>query len=214
MALSDHKMPTLGNFHKVVCDCLGLWASDNNDVTFTVPATEKSRREALRKSFDAIKMTDELYGSLEELIAVTTQIAPQDAKLTKKDRTVQAWVQELARSDFRSHDEFVELGQFIEAMIEERYSRYGVSPFAVRFYRSALMYYREYLRECPATPVETYPLFVSQTLTALAKVLTAESFPHGSWICEPHSDSPWPLVDFLDSALSKCNVSRHKLYQF
>ena len=214
MALTDHKMPTLGYFNKVVCDCLGLWASDNNDITFTVPATEKSRRAALHEAFEAIKKADGIYGSLNDLVAVTTQIAPQEATLTKKDRTVQAWVQELARSDFGSYDEFVELGQFIEALIEERYARYGVSQLAVCFYRSATMYYREFLRECPATQSNPYHHFLGQTLTRLVRTLVAESPAGTIWPCAIPAESQWPLVDFLDSALSECGVSRHKLNQF
>ncbi|MHA6578459.1 hypothetical protein [Pseudomonas yamanorum] len=75
-------MPTLGYFNKVACDCLGLWARDNIDVTFTVHATEKSRRAALHEAFETIKKADGVYGSLNKLVAVTTQIAPQEAALT------------------------------------------------------------------------------------------------------------------------------------
>lgn len=214
MTLTDHKMPTLGYFNKVVCDCLGLWVSDNNDITFTVPATERSRLAALHEAFEAIKKADGVYGSLNDLVAVTTKIAPQEATLTKKDRTVQAWVQELARSDFGSHDEFVELRQFIEALIEERYTHYGVSQLAVCFYRSATMYYREFLRECPATQANPYHHFLGQTLTRLVRTLVAESPAGTIWPCAIPAESQWPLVDFLDSALSECGISRHKLYQF
>jgi hypothetical protein len=207
-------MPTLGDFHKVVCDCLGLWASENNDVIFTVPATEKSRREALSKAFDKVKKTDDLYGSHEELVAVTTQIAPKNATVTKKDRTVQAWVQELSRTDFGSHAELDELGQYIEAIIDERYSRHGVSQLAVCFYRSAMMYYREFLRECPATQANAYDHFLNQILTSLITSLAAELHKGTSLPFADRGDSPWPLVAFLDSALSESGISRHKLYQF
>lgn len=214
MALTDHKMPTLGYFNKVICDCLGLWASDNNDITFTVPATEKSRLAALHEAFEAIKKAGGAYGSLNDLVAVTTQISPREATLTKKDRTVQAWVQELARSDFGSYDEFVEHGRFIEALIEERYANYGVLQLAVCFYRSAMMYYREFLRECPATQANPYDHFLGQTLRRLVRTLVAESPAGTIWPCAIPAESQWPLVDFLDSVLSECGVSRHKLYQF
>lgn len=78
------KLPTLGYFHKVVCDTLGLWSSENEDVTFHVAATEKDRRTALRQAFEAIKKEDGGYGTLDDLIAVTTQFAPKEAQKVKK----------------------------------------------------------------------------------------------------------------------------------
>jgi hypothetical protein len=214
MLLNDHKMPTLGHFHKVVCECLGLWGSENTDVIFTLSATEESRRAALRSAFEAIQKTEGMYGTLDELVAVTTKIAPPEATLTKKERTVQAWVQELSRSDFSSHDEFLELGQFIEGLIRERYARYDVSQMAVSFYRSSTTYYREFLRECPSTQADTYQNFIGQTLTSLVRALVAESSEGEIWPYAIDSENPWPLANFLDRALVKCEKSRHKLYQF
>ncbi|SDS83491.1 hypothetical protein SAMN05216198_2910 [Halopseudomonas litoralis] len=84
MLPTSNQLPTLGYLHKVVCDCLGLWTSDNQDVTFNVTATEKDRRAALRKAFQSIKKDDGLYGALDDLVAVTTQLAPKDAQKVKK----------------------------------------------------------------------------------------------------------------------------------
>ena len=78
------QLPTLGYLHKVVCDCLGLWSSDNEDVTFLVTATEKERRAALRQAFEAIRKEDGMYESLDDLVAVTTQLAPTDSQKAKK----------------------------------------------------------------------------------------------------------------------------------
>ena len=80
MLPTTNQLPTLGYLHKVICDSLGLWNSDNEDVTFHVTATEQERRTALRQAFDAIKKEDGVYGSLDDLVAVTTQFAPKDSQ--------------------------------------------------------------------------------------------------------------------------------------
>lgn len=57
MKPANYQLPTLGQFTKVLCDCLGLWSSNGIDVEFHVPASEKARREALRSAFELIKKT-------------------------------------------------------------------------------------------------------------------------------------------------------------
>lgn len=145
MLPATNQLPTLGYLHKVVCDCLGLWNSDNEDVTFHVTATEKDRRTALRQAFEAIKKEDGVYGSLDDLVAVTAQFAPTDTQKVKKSRTIQAYVNHLSKTDFESVDEYIELRQYIEVLLTERYSRWGVSELAVSFYVSALAHYREFV---------------------------------------------------------------------
>lgn len=58
MLSTPNQLPTLGYLHKVVCDCLGLWNSDNEDITFHVSATEKEIRTQLRQAFETIKRDD------------------------------------------------------------------------------------------------------------------------------------------------------------
>lgn len=58
MLPTTNQLPTLGHVHKVVCDILGLWNSDDKDVTFHVAATEKDRRTALRQAFESINNED------------------------------------------------------------------------------------------------------------------------------------------------------------
>ncbi len=164
------QLPTLGYLHKVVCDCLGLWNSDNEDVTFLVTATEKERRAALRQAFEAIRKEDGMYGSLDDLVAVTTQLAPTDSQKAKKSRTIQAYVNHLSKSDFESVDEYSELYEYIEALLTERYSRWGVSELAVSFYVSALAHYREFVREHACNTqnqASSYQWFLSQNLHLL-----------------------------------------------
>lgn len=84
MLPTTNQLPTLGYLHKVVCDCLGLRHSDNEDITFPVAATEKDRRKALQQAFEAIKQKDGMYGSHADLLAVAPQFAPKDMETVKK----------------------------------------------------------------------------------------------------------------------------------
>ena len=88
MPLTIQHMPTLGHFNKIICDCLGLWSSETKDIIFNVPATENERRKALGEAFDSIRKNDGLYGSLDELISVTTKTSPKQKEVIKKSLTI------------------------------------------------------------------------------------------------------------------------------
>lgn len=211
-----NQLPTLGYMHKVVCDCLGLWGSDNDEVTFNVAATEKDRRIALRKAFDAIKKEDGTYGSSEDLIAVTIQLAPKDTQRVKKNRTIQAYVSHFSKTDFESDDEYHELQQYIEALLVERYSGWGVSELAVSFYFSALGHYREFVREyaCNAkSQMYSFQCFLSQDLRALSTTLTRKFLSEDAWT-DAALNEPWPLKRFAEDACRLAGVSQHKLHQY
>ena len=216
MLPTTNQLPTLGYLHKIVCDCLGLWHSDNDDVTFQVPATEKERRKALQLAFQAIKKEDGTYGSFEEVNAATAQFAPPDKREVKKSRTIQAYVTHLSKSDFESVDEFCEIREYIEVLLTERYSNWGISELAVRFYFSALTHYREFVREhaCNAQG-QTHSLqcFLAQDLRALLKTLTRELLPVDAWP-EDALDEPWPLKGFADEASQITGITLHKLHQY
>jgi len=216
MLPTTNQLPTLGYLHKVVCDCLGLWNSDNEDVIFHIAATEKDRRTALRQSFEKIKKEGGGYGSLNDLIAVTTNFSPKDTQKVKKSRTIQTYVKHLSKIDFESVDEYSELRQYIEALIAERYSPWGISELAVRFYRSALGHYREFVREyaCNAqSQTYSFQCFLSQDLRALSKTLTHELLPDDAWP-DAALNEPWPLKAFADDACRITDISLHKLHQY
>ncbi|WP_153053789.1 hypothetical protein [Delftia acidovorans] len=216
MLRTTNQLPTLGHLHKVVCDCLGLWSSDNEDVTFHVAATEKERRTALRQAFEKIKKEGSGHGSFDDLIAVTTHFAPKDTQKVKKSRTIQAYVNHLSKTDFESEDEYSELHQYIKTLLTERYSLWGVSELAVRFYISSLGHYREFVREhaCNAqTQAHSFQYFVSQNLRALSKTLTNELLPDDTWPYVPLNE-PWPLKAFADAACQVTGISLHKLHQY
>jgi hypothetical protein len=202
--------------HKIVCDCLGLWHSDNEDVTFHVSATEKERRKALRQAFEAIKKEDGTYGSFEEVKATTEQFTPPDTRKVKKSRTIQAYVNHLSKSDFESVDEFCELHEYIKVLLNQRYSSRGVSDLAVRFYFAGLSHYREFVREhaCNAqSQTHSFQYFVSLDLRALLKTLTRELLPADAWP-EDALDVQWPLMRFADAACRITGISLHKLHQY
>ena len=216
MLPTTNKLPTLGYLHKVVCDCLGLWNSDNEDITFDAAATEKERRTALRQAFEAIKKNDDMYGSLDDLVVVTTQLAPKDTQKVKKSKTIQAYANHLSKTDFESVHEYRELHQYIEALLTERYSRWGISELAVSFYVSALAHYREFVREhaCNAQSQNySYQCFLSQDLRLLTRTLTQELLPDDTWP-DAALDEPWPLKGFADAASRITGISLHKLHQY
>lgn len=100
MKPANYQLPTLGQFTKVLCDCLGLWSSNGIDVEFHVPASEKARREALISAFELIKKEKGTYGSLNDLVSVTAQIAPESKQEIKKNKTIQSYVLHLAKEDY------------------------------------------------------------------------------------------------------------------
>ncbi len=210
-------MPTLGYFNKIMCDCLGLWVSESKDVTFNVPASEKDRRAALSSAFESIKKQNGTYGSLDELVSVTSQTAPKMRPEVKKSKTIQSYVSHLSKDDFESHYEFMELKEYIETLIYERFSKWGVSELAVKFYSSSMMYYREYVRELSSSSEDqshAYQYFLSSTLIDLAKSLANEESTSQVWPCANDDETRWPLRTFIDSVSNACGVSLHRLHQF
>lgn len=216
MLPATNQLPTLGYLHKVICDSLGLWNSDNEDVTFHVTATEQERRTALRQAFDVIKKEDDVYGSLDDLVAVTIQFAPKDSQSVKKSRTIQSYVNHLSKTDFESLEEYMELRQYIIVLLNERYARWGLAELAVSFYVSALAHYREFIREyaCDAQSQKySYQCFLSQYLRLLTGALTRELLPDDTWP-DAALNEPWPLKGFADAACKITGTSLHKLHQY
>lgn len=216
MLPTTDQLPTLGFLHKAVCDCLGLWNSENEDFTFHVSATEKERRAALRQAFKAVETDNGTFGSLDDLAVVTAQLAPKDAQKVKKSRTIQAYVNYLSKSDFESFDEYLELSQYIQTLITERYARWNVSEFAIDFYVSAFAHYREFVREYACnthSQTSSYQWFLSQDLIELTKVLARATSHGNTWPAEDQ-DEQWPLRSFADLACSITGISLHKLHQY
>ena len=217
MLPTTNQLPTLGHLHKVVCDCLGLWSSDNEDIIFHVAASEKDRRTALRQAFEALKEEDgTMYGSLDDLVVVTTQFAPKDTQEVKKSRTIQNYVNHFSKTDFESVHEYSEFQQYIVVLLTERYSSWGVSELAVNFYVTALAHYREFVREhaCNAQSQNySYQCFLGQDLRLLTRTLTRDLLPDDAFP-DAALDEPWPLKGFANAASRITGITLHKLHQY
>jgi hypothetical protein len=216
MLTATNQLPTLGYLHKVVCDCLGLWNSENEDFTFHIDATEKEQRTALRQAFNKIKKEDGRYGSLNDLLAVTVQFAPTSTQKIRKSRTIQSYVNHLSKSDFESIDEYIELRQYIETLITERYSKYGVARLAVSFYVSALGHYREFIREYACNKQNqnnSFQYFINKDLHLLLRELIREQLPNSIWP-KTERNNHWPLKGFADMVCQITSISMHQLHQY
>lgn len=213
MSPIDLRFPTLGHFNKVLCDCLGLWNSDGETVEFHVPAGEKARREALNSAFEAIKRDNGTYGALDELLSVTTKIAPQSKQEIKKSKTIQSYVIHFAKEDYASYEELVELTSYIKILIHEKYKPWGISEVVAKLYSSALLHYREFIREFAVTSfncMEAYQGFLAGTMIDLTRALAgAESRTTQGIIA-----SRYPLKDFVERACKDGELTPYKLHQF
>lgn len=213
MSPIDLRFPTLGHFNKVLCDCLGLWNSDGKTVEFHVPAGEKARREALNSAFEAIKRDNGTYGSLDELVSVTTKTAPQSKQEIKKSKTIQSYVIHFAKEDYASYEELVELTSYIKILIHEKYKPWGISEVVAKLYSSALLHYREFIREFAVASIncmEAYQSFLAGTMIDLTRALAGVE----SRTTQGIITSRYPLKDFVDRACKDCEVTPYKLHQF
>lgn len=217
MSPTDFQFPTLGHFNKVLCDCLGLWSSDSKNVEFHVPASEQARRVALRSAFEAIKRGNGTYGSLDDLVSVTTQIAPESKQEVKKSKTIQSYVSYLAKEDYSSYEELKELTGYIEILTHEKYGTSRTSDLAAKLYTSALLHYREFIREYSATSedcIDAYQGFLAGTMIDLVRAIADVDPRPINKLGNNKETSRWPLRDFIENACKEYGVTPYKLHQF
>lgn len=217
MSPTNFQFPTLGYFNKVLCDCLGLWSSDGKSVEFHVPASEKSRREALRSAFESIKRENGTYGSLDELVSVTTQISPESKDEVKKSKTIQSYVLHLAKQDYASYEELMELTGYVEILAREKYKPWNISDVVAKIYTSALLHYREFIREYSATSegcMAAYQGFLAGTMIDLARAIANIESRGKKPLDKSTETSIWPLREFVEKACKAGEVTPYKLHQF
>ncbi|QFS88958.1 MULTISPECIES: hypothetical protein [unclassified Marinobacter] len=219
MSLDTQRMPTLGYFNKIICDSLGLWSSDPKDISFNVPANEEERKKALQDAFCAIKNDNGSYGTISELISVTTETAPGHQEIVRKNKTIQSHINYFSKEDFASYHELMDFKGYIKIVIEDVYKSPELSSFAYKIYESALMYYREFIREHAAKPgkhLDSYIFFVKSTLIDLIGSLAKEFSIDKNHLFHRANPKPndWPLRTFVDSVTELCGVSLHRLHQF
>jgi hypothetical protein len=216
MQSTTNQLLTLGRVHKIICDSLGVWSSENEELNFHIGPTEKDRRAALHQAFEEIKKEDSTYGNLESLLEATTRLAPEDTWQVKKSRTIQSYVNHFSKVDFESVNELSEFQQYIEALLTERYAKSGASELAIQFYRSAIGHYREFVREhaCNAeSQTESIQWFLVQELRMVLKAATQEILPCDTWPDYSLSEQ-WPLKVFAEAACQVTGISLHKLHQY
>ncbi|MDO6642103.1 hypothetical protein Q4557_19305 [Shewanella sp. 5_MG-2023] len=209
--------PTLGEFHKVVCDSLGLWSDEKLETTFYVPATEKERRQALEASFSLVEDNKEGQASIQDLLSATCQLAPDNKRISILLKTVRAYVIQYAKNDFNTIREFTEFQNYMLQVIEERYPQPETSHLAKEYYLHALEYYREWVREFVvdhgAIP-ETYQYFVNNVLKSIViNLVSHHALGDRDWLQQTLQDD-WPLRRLIDELLANAGSSVYKLCQY
>ena len=167
MSSAMKTMPTLGYFNKVICDCLGIWSSEKNDIVFNVPATEEERRKKLREAFHSISKDDGSYGSFDELLSITSKTSPEAKEVIRKNRTIQDHTNYLSKEDFSSHHEFIEFKDYINIVISDKYDNKSLATMATEVYWLSMQYYKEFVREHAIKPgyeLDAYLFFVKSIL--------------------------------------------------
>lgn len=169
----------------------------------------------MRSAFEAIKRENGTYGSLDELVSVTTQIAPESKQEVKKSKTIQSYVSYLAKEDYSSYEELRELTGYIEILVHEKYGASKVSDLAAKLYTSALLHYREFIREYSATSedcIDAYQAFLAGTMIDLVRAISNVE-PRGV-LGKSTETSRWPLREFVEKFCKETGVTPYKLHQF
>lgn len=123
----------------------------------------------------------------------------------------------LAREDYASHEELIELTGYIEILAREKYKLGKVSELVVKIYSSALLHYREFIREYSATSevcMTAYQGFLAGTMIDLVRAI-ANVEPRGSSHLDSSAEtSRWPLREFVEKACKAGEVTSYNLHQF
>ncbi|WP_425628621.1 hypothetical protein [Vibrio neptunius] len=210
-------VPTLGEFHKVVCDSLGLWSDEKIEATFYVPATEKERRQALQGSFSLVAAKNHSGFNIQELLNATRQLAPDNKLVSKQHKTIRSYVIQYAKNDFSTIEEYKEFQNYVLQVIGERYPEHATAHLAKNYYLHALEYYREWVREFVivggAIP-EAYQYFVNNVLKSIIiSLVSHHALGDRDWLQETLQDN-WPMRRLIDELLANADSSIYKLSQY
>ncbi len=216
MNTSTFSMPTLSQFHKILCDVLNVWHDDTQKTPFRVPPTEIEHRKVIE---DALEHLKNLYGqvTLEALIEETTKRVPKIRSRTKQHRSVRAAVASYAKQGFYHVDELRTLTESVSQLIAKRYPNKVEASLAASFYRQAMEYYAEWIREftfVEESIPQAYEYFINQVFKSLLVNLVSQvGYPQLSNLqAILHND--WPMRACLDDALTRQGVSPYKLSQY
>lgn len=210
-------VPTLGEFHKVVCDSLGLWSDEKIETTFYVPATETERRQALRDSLSLVKAKNHSGVDIQELLSATCQLAPDNKLVSKRHKTIRSYVIQYAKNDFSTIREYKEFQNYVLQVIGERYPQDETAHLAKNYYLHALEYYREWVREfviVGGSIPEAYEYFVNNVLKSIIiSLVSHHALGDRDWLQEILQDN-WPMRRLIDELLANANSSIYKLSQY
>ncbi|WP_299804964.1 hypothetical protein [uncultured Shewanella sp.] len=211
------QVPTLGEFHKIVCDSLALWSDEKKETTFFVPATEKERRQALEEAFLLVESNMKGKATIKDLLNETLQLAPGDKRIDLLFKTVRAYVIQYAKNDFSTVREFTEFQEYMLQVIEQRYHQPETANLAKSYYLYALEYYREWVREFVieqgATP-EAYQYFVNNVLKSIVINLVSQHPFGDTGMLQQTLHDDWPLRRLIDELLANAGSSVYKLCQY
>ncbi|WP_375748400.1 hypothetical protein [Vibrio sp. HN007] len=216
MNTSTFSMPSLSQFHKILCDVLNVWHDDTQKTPFRVPPTEIEHRKVLD---DAVKHLNNLYGqvTLEALIEETTKRVPKMRLRTKQHRSVRAAVVSYAKHGFCHVDELRMLTESVSQLIAKRYPNDVEASLAASFYHQAMEYYAEWIREftfVEESIPQAYEYFINQVFKSLLVNLVAQAgYPQLSNL-QAILHNNWPMRACLDDALTRQGESPYKLSQY
>lgn len=220
MSSMTKSMPTLGYFNKVICDCLGIWSSEKNDILFNVPATEEERRKKLKEAFDSIRKADGSYGGLNELLSITTKTSPKAKEVIRKNRTIQDYTNYLSKEDFYSYHEFIEFKDYINIVISDKHDDKLIARISSEIYSLSMQHYREFVREHATKPgyeLDSYLFFIKNILVNVinssVNVFSSTTLNINKKT-SVHIAEKTSLRSFVDAVTDLCNVSLHQLHQF
>src|SRR5690606_28610909 len=104
----------------------------------------------------------------------------------------------------------------IQIVAREKYKSSGLSDLVARLYFSALLYYREFVREYSVATEDCFPAyqsFLTGTMIDLVRGIS-NTDPRASGLKEREGISRWPLREFVEKACKVGGVSSYKLHQF
>ncbi|WP_295899478.1 hypothetical protein [uncultured Vibrio sp.] len=216
MNTSTFSIPTLSQFHKILCDVLNVWHDDTQKMCFHIPPTEIEHRKVIE---DALDHLSNLHGhvTLEALVEETTKRVPKMRSRTKQHRSIRAAVVSYAKQGFCHVDELRSLTESVSQLIAKRYPNKVEASLAESFYHQAMGYYAEWIREftfVEESIPKAYEYFINQVFKSLLVNLVAQvGYPHLSNLQEIlHND--WPMRACLDDALARQGISPYKLRQY
>ncbi len=223
-AVKQFKMPTLGQFQKLLLDQINLWGNSAPELNFTKEPTEKDNKKALAKMFESF--SDRPF-SLNDLMRGGEKFAPQDKQLNTKLKSVQKNFQQLAKDDYYSKFEYDDMEQYIKKAISVSFDDPELSQFSNEIRKWLIERYKFFTVNLMPTNASNASLIYFINGFALPaviekihlfKLIKKEGFCFSATKLIPNlvngKVTQWPLAALLDELCTKANTTKYKLTQF